>query len=274
MSEIRSSYGWRTPPSWRGSWFIGRCNSWNSSKAAQTYLDNAPVRSRSEENTITISDSSYFEYITPSSNYNIDSRKGNRLDVDQDIATSWVAIRTDSYDVDTYDGHLDGEIIKIIPARSGRNFKVSLLTDIKEEINFLSVEDPNFTLKLSDGTSISPKVVAYYDIANPDEDVIKGLFENYRYSIKGTCKILKLANNPTIVGNKYGAYCLKRSIAYPYGGYTNSARTNSTYIACSDSINYNTTSIDVYGGDTFITFFEQLRGFSINDKDADGNPIK
>jgi hypothetical protein len=238
-----------------------------SDKFSSTYLDNTVKYAANplgyDVSRLIISDSKYFEYITPTSNYNLNDLIADRIDIDQSLAKSWVKHRIE-YEEEV-NGVNNGTIIKIVPGRNDRVFDISLRTTINEEINFTATEDIDHKISLGGNKSLTPKVIEFYK-GTTDLDSWSGIkYTDHKWSMKGSCKILKLENNPSLVNNNYGAYCLRRSVVYPYGGYTHAARTNSKYIACSEQIQITTDTVDVYGGDTFITFFEQLRGFGVKD---------
>ena len=78
---------------------------------------------------------------------------------------------------------------------------------------------------------------------------------------KGSTLLLKIAADllPTSGYNNQPHYALRRRITYPYGGYTESALNSSTYYPCSPVTPIATTSLDVWGGDAYISNFEYMR---------------
>ena len=80
-------------------------------------------------------------------------------------------------------------------------------------------------------------------------------------AFKNTTGIFKMASNIpySITALKYYLANYKRPII-PYKGNTYQARLQREYISCSNVIDINTLSVDVYNGDTYIQFFNYLRG--------------
>jgi len=52
---------------------------------------------------------------------------------------------------------------------------------------------------------------------------------------------------------------MRRNHIYPYGGFSLSALGNNTYYPCSKIIPIANSTIDVWGGDTYISVFEYMR---------------
>jgi hypothetical protein len=76
---------------------------------------------------------------------------------------------------------------------------------------------------------------------------------------KGTTLLLKLPSNLNPVYNNNAGYSQRRRLVYPYGGYSLSALSNTNYYPCSPIFDITDTSIDVFGGDTYISIFEYQR---------------
>ena len=81
---------------------------------------------------------------------------------------------------------------------------------------------------------------------------------------KGTTLVMKLdsdVSHTTInkLTDDNPAYVLRRSVTYPYGGYSLSAIASSKYYPCSAIQSISTNTIKVKGGDTYITKFEYMR---------------
>jgi hypothetical protein len=88
--------------------------------------------------------------------------------------------------------------------------------------------------------------------------------DNRRYSYRGTTLLLRLgASAPKDLGNvnTYAPYCYRRRITYPFGGNSYFDRLSRTYIPCSKVYpRTQTTEFEVFNGDTFIGYFNHLRG--------------
>ena len=78
---------------------------------------------------------------------------------------------------------------------------------------------------------------------------------------KGTTMLLHIDSDllPTSGYDNQPHYVLRRRTTYPYGGYTESALSASTYSPCSPVTPITTVALDVWGGDTYISNFEYMR---------------
>jgi len=76
---------------------------------------------------------------------------------------------------------------------------------------------------------------------------------------KGTTLVLKLEDDITGLTDHTSPYVLRRRTTYPYGGFTLSAISSSTYYPCSPITPITTTTLEVWGGDTYISVFEYMR---------------
>ena len=65
---------------------------------------------------------------------------------------------------------------------------------------------------------------------------------------KGTTLVLKLEDDITGLRDHTSPYVLRRRITYPYGGFTLSAISSSTYYPCSPITPITTTTLEVWGG--------------------------
>jgi len=76
---------------------------------------------------------------------------------------------------------------------------------------------------------------------------------------KGTTLVLKLDSDITATTDHTSPYVLRRRIIYPYGGFSLSSIAGTAYYPCSPVTSIETTTLDVYGGDTYISIFEYNR---------------
>lgn len=89
---------------------------------------------------------------------------------------------------------------------------------------------------------------------------------------KGTTLVLNLDSD--IENSSYNdrpLYALRRNVTYPYGGFALSSITNSTYYPCSPITSIGITTLEVWGGDTYITKFEYMRTLWAGDQNMEGN---
>ena len=86
---------------------------------------------------------------------------------------------------------------------------------------------------------------------------------NWNRGYKGTTLLLKLESdlNPAslAISNLTCPYVTRRNHIYPYGGFSLSALGNNTYYPCSKITPIDTTTLEVWGGDTYISVFEYMR---------------
>jgi len=111
---------------------------------------------------------------------------------------------------------------------------------------------------------VSPSFTNGYQINNLPQK-----FYGYRYTgdsetagYYGTCLAFGVSTQYSISneGDAFVMANITRSLAAQYGGNTYDARCNNQYISCG-AVGYDTAATLVYGGDTFINFFDFLYGF-------------
>lgn len=188
--------------------------------------------------------SSILEYVSGDVSYNGNLYSGDRLDLYQSGIDSNVVYSGGS-------GTLYTEVYNTI------------LTTLLERVN---ITDTYLfeAVNSSDGTSSVP---ASFGTTSSIKHLVE-LTSPYRAGSKGTTLLIKTASD--VLGANSIAYVLRRRSSYPYGGYTYSARQASTYIACSNVTPIATTTIQVYGGDTFISCFEYMRVLRYSKEATDG----
>ena len=178
------------------------------------------------------------EYICAETNYNKNNYSNyNRLDIyDGGISSKAKKDSTNTYDYDNI------VLTKLIPSSTFNTYR-----DIEDATLFRAQRSMTAVQNLSsnfDGFSVATR-------SHVNASGSRGY--------KGTTLLLKLDSDITGVTDNTCPYVLRRQYIQPYGGYSNSAITNSTYYPCSPIYDITTTDIDVFGGDTYISIFEYNR---------------
>lgn len=178
------------------------------------------------------------EYICAETNYN----KNNYSNYDRlDIYDGTISSKAKRDSTNTYD-YNNVVLTKLTPSSTFNTYR-----DVEDATLFRAQRSMTAVQNLSsnfDGFSVATR-------SHVDASGSRGY--------KGTTLLLKLDSDITGVENNTCPYVLRRQYIQPYGGYSNSAITNSTYYPCSPIYDITTTDIDVFGGDTYISIFEYNR---------------
>lgn len=199
-------------------------------------------------------DNRLYEYITPETNFNKDNIN---------LTTDFIDITEYADLIGTYE---DSHILYFTDgANNPQGFQVNKLNTYSpstlegthrslDDIKLFSTSFNTEEFIRLDGIPLKNQVMTYS--IQPDSNV--GEDSNY----KGTTLVFRTSEviPSTDRGDrKVWKISRKRSI-YPYGGRSYNSRTNRTYIPCSSLISSsNTLPIDVFGGDTYIDYFDYLR---------------
>ncbi|HPQ79976.1 MAG TPA: hypothetical protein PLG47_05950, partial [Candidatus Dojkabacteria bacterium] len=205
---------------------------------------------------------SIVEYISPETVYNnISSTNYNRIDSYKGILdASWLRTSgTIPFDKD----------------EGGDNFSLSYLTQysvggsttpIVKKIKtidcfkYQGVRDDDHTIIMGGRFGAVKLNSKSNNPLDPFQNAMGGAGTLKNRGVKGTTLLLKLSADLTTDASAgyvdYPAYTLRRKHIKPYGGFTYGAIQATEYIPCSSVQDYTSSSVDVWGGDTFITWYD------------------
>ncbi len=238
-----------------GVLYTGNFNSANSLTNMFSYALKSPTNVSTHE---------YYDYISPEAAFYKEWRNGaDRIDMYQAYKT---AKQKALHDTDPNKGSLWSSPVGVTirpvgdsMSKSKGNITASYFYDYRKtednEINIPidSKKMFNLTMNIDDNNEYNRRANRYSSF----------ILKIPSASLSGTD--LTLYNQYTSNGKVYGAgnpmYALRRKLIYPYGGPSQVAKENTTYIPCSDVVFRNDgSSIDVFQGDTYIGIFEYMFG--------------
>lgn len=186
------------------------------------------------------------EYITPETNYNKNNYSPySRLDIYE--GATLVGLTSKNIDIDgatSVTFKLKGTTIEQYPEH--RIISQSLLFPHTAKQEYTSLNTLGYYKNLN--SRFGP----LYSRDNASTDP-----PQYNRCTRGTTLLLQIDNNVTTAGV---AYARRRSYSYPYGGSSFGSRLTTLYYSCSSVVPITTDTQNVYGGDCFIGWFENLRG--------------